>query len=240
MVVLHAPAKLTVSLSIDGVRDDGYHLINAEMVSLNLHDLIELTDGDALEIVGPQSVQGMVSLERNLVRRALALCSRSAAIRLHKHIPLGAGLGGGSADAAAVLRWAGYTDLTKAATIGADVAFCLQGGRARVSGIGEIVEPLPFVERSVTLLTPPVHCSTREVYAKWDRLGGPSSDNGNDLEPAALAVAPELHRWRDQLGNASGQRPRLAGSGSTWWVDGEHAGEGLVIARTVPAFAPAA
>ncbi len=235
MVAILAPAKLTVSLRITGVRDDGYHLIDAEMVSLDLYDTVELSDGDSLEIVGPHGAQGLRSEQENLVRRALELCGRSAQVRLHKQIPAGAGLGGGSSDAAAVLRWAGYTDLKKAAGIGADVAFCLQGGRARVSGIGEIVEPLPFVERSVTLLIPPVHCSTSEVYAEWDRLGAPVGDNGNDLEPAALAVAPELERWRDQLGDASGQRPRLAGSGSTWWVDGEHPGEGRLIARTVRA-----
>ncbi len=222
-----------MTLSITGVREDGYHLIDAEMVSLDLYDVVELSEGDSLEVVGPQSAQGLGAEQDNLVRRALELCGRTAAVRLHKHIPPGAGLGGGSTDAAAVLRWAGHTDLTEAAEIGADVAFCLHGGRARVTGIGERVEPLPFVERTVTLLIPPVHCSTAEVYAQWDRLGGPVGDNGNDLEPAALAVAPELRRWRDQLGDASGQRPRLAGSGSTWWVDGEHPGEGLLVARTV-------
>ena len=235
MVAILAPAKLTVSLNITGVREDGYHLIDAEMVSLDLCDVVELGDGDSLEIVGPQSAQGLGAEQDNLVRRALELCGRTAAVRLHKHIPAGAGLGGGSSDAAAVLRWAGYTDPKKAAGIGADVAFCLHGGRARVTGIGELVDPLPFVERAVTLLIPPVHCSTTDIYAEWDRLGGPVGDNGNDLEPAALAVAPELRRWRDQLGDASGQRPRLAGSGSTWWVDGEHPGEGQLIARTVPA-----
>ncbi len=235
MVAIHAPAKLTVSLNITGVRDDGYHLIDAEMVSLDLYDVVELSAGDSLEVVGPRSAQGMGVEQDNLVRRALGLCGRTAAVRLHKHIPPGAGLGGGSSDAAAVLRWAGFTDLEKAAGIGADVAFCLHGGRARVTGIGETVEPLPFVERSVTLLIPPVHCSTSEVYARWDRLGGPVGDNGNDLEPAALSVAPELKRWRDRLGDAAGQRPRLAGSGSTWWVDGEHPGKGRLIARTVPA-----
>lgn len=234
MDTILAPAKLTVSLRIMGVRDDGYHLIDAEMVSLDLYDTVELGEGDSLEIVGPN--RGKLGSEpENLVRRALDLCGRTARVRLHKRIPAGAGLGGGSSDAAAVLRWAGYTDLNGAAGIGADVAFCLHGGRARVTGIGEMVEPLPFVERSVTLLIPPVHCSTREVYEEWDRLGGPVGDNGNDLEPAALAVAPELARWRDQLGDISGQRPRLAGSGSSWWVDGEHPDRGMLIARTVPA-----
>ena len=234
MVAILAPAKLTVSLRITGVRDDGYHLIDAEMVSLDLYDTVELSDGDSLEIVGPQSPQGLGDEQNNLVRRALHLCGRTAAVRLHKHIPAGAGLGGGSSDAAAVLRWAGCSDLHKAAEIGADVPFCLHGGRARVTGIGEIVEPLPFVERTVTLLIPPVHCPTAEVYAQWDRLGGPTGDNGNDLEPAALAVAPELRRWRDRLGDATGRTPRLAGSGSTWWVDGEHPGPSHLITQTTP------
>jgi len=235
VVAIHAPAKLTVSLSITGVREDGYHLIDAEMVSLDLCDVVELSDGDSLEVVGPHGTADLGDERDNLVWRALELCGRTAAVRLHKHIPPGAGLGGASADAAAVLRWAGCTNLHKAAGIGADVPFCLRGGRARVTGIGETVEPLPFVARTVTLLIPPVHCSTSEVYAQWDRLGGPVGDNGNDLEAAALAVAPELRRWRDLLGDASGQRPRLAGSGSTWWVNGEHPGEDRLIARTVPA-----
>lgn len=63
-----------------------------------------------------------------------------------------------------------------------------------MAGIGEIVESLSSVKRVVTLLIPPVHCSIAEAYAKWGRLGGPVGDNGNDLEPAALAVAPELGR----------------------------------------------
>lgn len=227
-----------MSLRIVGVRDDGYHLIDAEMVSLNLCDHIELSDGNSLEIVGPRGAQGWGFerlSENNLVQHALELCGRTAAVRLVKNIPLGAGLGGGSADAAAVLRWAGHADPKSAASIGADVAFCLRGGRAQVRGIGEIVTPLPFVERSVTLLIPPLHCSTSEVYAQWDRLNSPVGNNGNDLEPAALAVYPELRRWRDQLGDATGQRPRLAGSGGTWWVDGEYPGEGRLVAHTVPA-----
>ena len=103
-----------------------------------------------------------------------------------------------------------------------------------MGGIGEDLEPLPFVECTYTLLTPPVHCSTPAVYREWDRLGGPVGEAGNDLEPAALAVAPELARWRDELGQASGLRPRLAGSGSTWFVEGSFPGAGRVVTRTLP------
>lgn len=231
---ISAPAKLTLSLVVTGIRDDGYHLIDAEMVSLDLHDTLEIREGDGLEIVGP-SGQTVDADDDNLVRRALRLCGRTAHVRLHKRIPAGAGLGGGSADAAAILRWAGYDDEVGAASIGADVAFCLRGGRARVRGIGEIVEPLPYEPRTFTLLTPPIACSTPEVYAAWDRLGGPSGDHGNDLEPAALAVVPELAGWRDELARATGRRPRLAGSGSTWFVEGAFPGPGRVVAATIAA-----
>ena len=235
MISIPAPAKLTLSLRVVGVRADGHHLIDAEMVSLDLSDTLEITAGDSLEIVGPAGSERIRAAADNLVRRALSLCGRSAAIRLHKLIPEGAGLGGGSSDAAAILRWAGFTDVERAASIGSDVAFCLVGGRARVSGAGEQVDPLPFEPGTFTLVTPPFGCSTPEVYAAWDRLGGPRGDNGNDLEPAALAVVPELSQWRDELADASGREPRLAGSGSTWFVEGAFPGPGRVIAKTISA-----
>jgi 4-diphosphocytidyl-2-C-methyl-D-erythritol kinase len=235
VISISAPAKLTVSLAMTGLRDDGYHLIDAEMVSLDFHDTLEISDGDGLEIVGPGGGSRIEVGEENLVNQALRLCGRRAHVRLHKRIPAGAGLGGGSSDAAAILRWAGYDDEVGAASIGADVAFCLRGGRARVRGIGEIIEPLPFEARTFTLLTPPIVCPTPEVYAAWDRLGGPTGDHGNDLEPAALVVAPELAGWRDELARATGRRPRLAGSGSTWFVEGAFPGPGRVVATTVAA-----
>ena len=218
------------------MRDDGLHLIDAEMVTLDLHDTLEVRSGDGLELVGPSGVTGgeVDAGPNNLVNRALRLVGRRALICLRKEIPAGAGLGGGSADAAAVLRWAGFSDLEAAACLGADIAFCLVGGRARVTGIGERVESLPFQPRIFTLATPPIHCSTSAVYRAWDEMGGPTGANGNDLEPAALAVAPDLLRRRDELGHATGQTPRLAGSGSTWFVEGCYPEAGRV-ARTTPA-----
>jgi 4-diphosphocytidyl-2-C-methyl-D-erythritol kinase len=180
---------------------------------------------------GPYAA-GVPTGPENLVRRALAAVGRTAAVRLDKRVPAGAGLGGGSSDAAAVLRWAGCADAAVAASIGADVPFCVVGGRARVTGVGEVVESLPVEERVFTLLVPPVAVPTPEVYRAWDRLGGPTGEGGNDLEPAALAVAPELARWRDRLGDATGRVPRLAGSGSTWFVEGEFPGDGRIVART--------
>ena len=226
-----APAKLTLRLRVTGVRGDGYHLLDAEMVTLDLADALEFADGDGLEVLGPHAA-GVPTGPDNLVRRALAAVGRAAQVRLHKQVPAGAGLGGGSADAAALLRWAGCEDPAVAASIGADVPFCVVGGRARVTGVGEVVEPLPLVDRTFTLLVPPVAVPTPEVYRAWDRLGGPTGAHGNDLEPAALAVVPELARWRDRLSRDTGMTPRLAGSGSTWFVEGEFPGGDRIVART--------
>jgi len=229
---LLAPAKVTLELRVTGRRADGYHLIDAEMVSVDLCDSLEIGPGDELEVVGAHAVETGTD---NLVRRALALVERRASVLLHKQIPTGAGLGGGSSDAAAILRWAGFDDIEAAATLGADVPFCLRGGRARVRGIGEQLESLPFEERELTLITPPFGCDTGAVYERWDELGGPSGDGINDLEPAALALEPRLAEWRDRLAEATGLSPTLAGSGSTWFVPGPHPGPGRRVVRTVPA-----
>jgi len=224
-----ALAKLTLTLRVVGLRDDGYHLLDAEMVTIDYADELEIREGDGLEVVGGE---GIPSDDSNLVRRALAAAGRKAHVRLYKRIPAGAGLGGGSADAAAVLRWAGVTDPAVAVSLGADVPFCVVGGRARVTGIGETVEPLPFQQRAFTLLTPPFGVPTAAVYRAWDELGALAADGPNDLEPAALAVEPRLAEWRDRLADLTGQTPILAGSGSTWFVEGTFAGPGFVQART--------
>ncbi len=228
LTVVEAPAKLTLSLRVTGVRDDGFHLVDAEMVSLSLCDTLEIAPSrhtTSLTATGPYA-SGMPLDGTNLIATALDIAGHHAEVVVDKQIPHGGGLGGGSSDAAAILRWAGFrpspSALAAAAAIGADVAFCLVGGRARVRGIGEDVEPLPFVNRTVTLVVPPLNVSTPAVYRAWDRLGGPVADGPNDLEPAALVVEPALARWRDLIGDACGETPVLAGSGATWFVPGTH------------------
>ena len=223
MTRLLANAKLTLSLRVTGRRADGFHLIDAEMVSLDLADELEIepTDQSSIEVSGPFA-DGVPTDESNLCLRALALAGRTASIRLRKAIPHGGGLGGGSADAAAVLRWAGFDDLIDASRLGADIPFCLVGGRARVTGIGEIVEPLPTQRLDFTLVIPPLSSSTPAVYAAWDAMGGSTGDGRNDLETAAIAVTPELAGWRDAIRERCGAIPVLAGSGATWFVEGRH------------------
>jgi 4-diphosphocytidyl-2-C-methyl-D-erythritol kinase len=213
---IEAPAKLTLSLRVTGVRADGYHLIDAEMVTLEVCDVLEIEPGDGLIATGPFA-DGFPQDESNLVSRALTVVGRAARVRVHKAIPSGGGLGGGSADAAAVLRWAGHHDLEQASRLGADVPFCLVGGRARVRGIGEVVEPLPFLPLDVTLVVPPFGVSTPAVYRAWD-AGAREEGAVNELEAAAIDVEPRLARWRDRIRDLCGDAPTLAGSGSTWFV----------------------
>jgi 4-diphosphocytidyl-2-C-methyl-D-erythritol kinase len=221
VTIVLAPAKLTLSLAITGVRPDGFHLINAEMVSLDIADEITIVEAPttSISVSGPYAA-GVPTDESNIVHAALALCRRTAHVSIVKNIPHGGGLGGGSTDAAAVLRWAQFTDVASSATVGADVPFCLVGGRAQVSGIGEIVTPLPYDEKKITLFIPPIHVSTPAVYRAWDALGGPVGDHGNDLEPAAIHAFPELGTWKKAIEDAIQQSPLLAGSGATWFALG--------------------
>ena len=263
MTELRAHAKLTMSLRMTGLRADGFHLIDAEMVSLALHDVLTVRSVEAVETDGAHGrshdddhgrlsatgpfAQGVPLDATNLVARAMRRVGRRGDVVIDKHIPHGGGLGGGSTDAAAVLRWGGHgtspADLLEASTLGADVPFCMIGGRARVRGIGEVVEPLPFLEREITLIVPPLAVSTPAAYRAWDDLGGPTGDGPNDLEAAALVVEPGLRRWRDAITEALGEPPVLAGSGATWFAEGRRddalgdvVGEGarVLVTRTVP------
>lgn len=220
---IRAHAKLTRSLRMTGVREDGFHLLDAEMVSLELHDLITIDPSrSGISVIGPFA-DGVPADASNLALRALALVGRDAHVTIDKRIPHGGGLGGGSTDAAAVLHWAGFgtdpTSLLTASKLGADIPFCLVGGRARVTGIGEIVGPLPHVDRDITLIIPPLGVSTPAAYRAWDALGGPTSDGPNDLEAAAIDVEPRMAWWRDAITSALGSAPVLAGSGATWFTE---------------------
>ncbi len=228
-----APAKLTLSLEVTGVRPDGYHELRSEMVTLDLADELEFDEGGSgLTVDAAPGSRGEGLAGQNLVVRALQVAGRTAGVHLTKRIPVGGGLGGGSADAAAVLRWAGAADPVAALGLGADVPFCLVGGRALVGGIGEQVTPLPFEPCAFLLLVPPFGVDTAAVYRAWDegrRVGGHDGDGGdggddggrtNGLTDAALAAEPRLAAWRDALRELAGAEPRLAGSGSTWFVEG--------------------
>ncbi len=221
MTTLDAPAKLTWSLEIRARRADGYHELRAEMVTLGLRDRLHLDeDGTGVRFTGPYGA----SVDRGpgeLVGRALALVGRSAGVEVDKQIPVGGGLGGGSADAAAILRWAGGVDAHSALRLGADVPFCQMGGRARVEGIGEELHPLAWVERDVTLLVPDFSVSTAACYRAFDEMaaGGWRAGGRNHLEEPARRVEPRLAATLDWLRARYGE-VHLAGSGSTLYVEG--------------------
>lgn len=245
-------AKLTLSLRVLGTRADGYHEIDALTASVSEpYDsiVVALSDGVEVRVVVDGPFAGEVpGGESNLAARAARLLrpDGGVVINLHKRIPPGGGLGGGSADAAAVL--VGLKTLTGVdlddeglaalgATLGSDVPFCVRGGGAYMRGRGEVLEPVSVPSIPVLVATPPFGLSTPAVYRAWDELGGPRSERAvesppalaqvagalvNDLEPAAEHVEPRLRGFRESVESAAGRPALLAGSGSSVAVLFEH------------------
>ena len=231
---LLAPAKLTLSLRVLGVRDDGYHELEAFTVAVSEpHDVVTLderADGVTIEVTG--AAEDVPGDERNLAVQAAVVSGCAVAIALHKEIPPGAGLGGGSSDAAAVLRGLGADHV--AAELGSDVPFCVHGGAAWMRGRGEILEPVSLSGTlAVVIAVPPFGLGTPAVYRAWDELGGPRANRevaapaavahlldrlANDLEPAAERVEPSLAGFRREVEALVGAPALLAGSGSAYAV----------------------
>jgi 4-diphosphocytidyl-2-C-methyl-D-erythritol kinase len=249
-VRLLARAKLTLTLRVLGVRPDGFHDLEALVASVgDPSDVVTVRPGSGprgrVSVTGPAGA-GVPADASNLAQRAAAeLSGWPFDVDLAKTIPAGAGLGGGSADAAAVLVAvdrlaglglgpAGLRDI--AARLGSDMPFCLEGGLAWMRGRGEVIEPLgPLPDLPLVIAVPPFALATPAVYRAWDDLGGPRSDRVcppptpeiaalvpdglvNDLEPAAEAVEPRLRPFRQALEDACGLPAVLAGSGSAYFI----------------------
>jgi 4-diphosphocytidyl-2-C-methyl-D-erythritol kinase len=239
---LEAPAKLNLSLQVVGRRDDGLHLLDSELVLLELADRLLLLPGcSGLRVEG--EVGDDVPLDaRNLawrgLRAGLGQEPDLVCLTLEKRIPAAAGLGGGSSDAAAAWRLgrasrgmpavAVATDLGELSAIGADVPFFAAAvAAARVGGIGERVEAVSAPTHDVVLLHPAFGLSTADVFAElrtdeWGR--GP-----NDLLPAARRLRPELDGLFTLMADAGGS-PRLTGSGPTIFTLADDAESAAAIA----------
>ena len=240
---LAAHAKVNLTLEVLGMRPDGYHELRSVVTTIPLHDDVELLDAPAGEMTVEMSGDGMevphVPCEENLaVRAARALAaaagvSRGVHIRIVKRIPVGAGLGGGSADAAAVLN--GLNELWGmglpkerlceiGAEVGSDVPALVLGGMVLMAGRGERVRALlqrarrplsqsvgPFDDNFV-LRVPPIYASTARVYAEFR-----PEDCGkfrNDLQPAACRLYPAIAETIAEMEAEGLGDVQMTGSGS--------------------------
>jgi len=243
---LSAPAKINLTLRIVGRRPDGFHELESWVALVDLCDRLHFSMESGGVFVRCDD-RAVPSDESNLVARAAAALAAhgaqgGASIRLKKRIPIAAGLGGGSSDAAATLRglnelwalgWPAERLAAIGAEVGSDVPVFVAGRQAVMRGRGEIVTPLARGwDGWVVLVVPPFGVSTREVYAglRAEDFAGerptPESLVGlnaaelserlfNDLEPAAFRISPKLGHLRAFLSEETGRRVRMSGSGST-------------------------
>ncbi|MCY2931547.1 MAG: 4-(cytidine 5'-diphospho)-2-C-methyl-D-erythritol kinase [Planctomycetota bacterium] len=249
-MTLNAPAKINLNLLVGPPRSDGYHPIDSYVARITLCDTVELAARDdarvTIECLGADCGPGPSNLAYRAAAALAGLPGKKAPgvdIRLTKRIPPGAGLGGGSSDAATVLMglnrlWG--LDLSPAALasvaagLGSDVPLFLGPPAVRMTGRGEIVQPAEVFDFWSILCLPALHVPTPAVYRQFDALpavaltqldgailaGPPSAWRGrlvNQLTPAAHAVCPALDAWRDQLARL--RLPVcLSGSGAAMFI----------------------
>jgi len=224
-----APAKINLYLHVTGTRDDGFHLLDSLVAFAGIHDTLSFAAADALslEIDGPFAPELSAEPDNLILQAARGLSELAgvpcgAHLSLNKRLPLAAGIGGGSADAAATLKglvrlWdiqPGEQELHELAlTLGADVPVCLQGQAVFMGGIGGDLSPAPRLPAgSLVLVNPGVRLSTPAVFKGRANLGGPDSKPGrfdyapkdlaelvtildgrsNDLAPAAQQIVPVI------------------------------------------------
>ncbi|RNF33619.1 4-(cytidine 5'-diphospho)-2-C-methyl-D-erythritol kinase [Paracoccus methylarcula] len=231
-----APAKLNLALHVTGRRADGYHLLDSLVCFASVGDELHLSPGPlSLSIDGPFG-EGLAPDDDNLCLRAARLSGAEAAIRLTKNLPVASGIGGGSADAAAVLRGLlrmGYELPPDLQRLGADVPVCLASASARMQGIGEHVTPLPALPvLHLVLANPAVALSTPQVFAMMEQRENPPlpkiPDFGtagelirwlrgtrNDLEEPARRLAPVIGEVLAALDATGAGFARMSGSGAT-------------------------
>lgn len=245
---IQARAKINWTLNVTGKREDGYHLLDMLMQPIALHDTLYIEPAGALSLA-VEGIDGLSAGDDNLVLRAAralqTLCgvSQGAALHLVKRIPMGAGLGGGSADAAAALKglnklWGIGLDLPALCRIGerlgADIPFCLHSAPRRAQGIGEILTPIESGVFPLILLQPCAALSTKEVFTAYHASHSilpPDTEKamealqagdlkalrlcgGNVLESASIPLRPEIAKAKEALYQSGAAFAQMTGSGS--------------------------
>ncbi len=247
-----AAAKVNLYLQVTGRRPDGYHVLDSLVMFVDIGDRVSVSVADrlSLEITGPFKADLDLDHDNNLVLRAARALAAEigiearAAVELGKHLPVAAGIGGGSADAAATLRalmqlWAAPLDRDRlfavALGLGADVPVCLDTNPAVMRGIGDRLEPAPpnWPKLHLVLVNPRCALSTAAVFAARDGeftaappldLHSPSigdvvaalSARQNDLEPIARRLEPAIDATLASLtGQSDCLLARMSGSGAT-------------------------
>ena len=243
-IELCAPAKINLFLHITGQRTDGYHQLQSVFQLIDWYDIVSLEFLDADEITRPLGAHG-VSLENDLVVRAARLLKKFTSyphgvkIHLEKNIPMGAGLGGGSSDAASVLiglnrLWDLNLNQSELMSLGlelgADVPFFLFGKNAFVEGIGEQLSYLDLPEEQFLVIFPGRSIATKDVFQAetltrdhapitiFEFLAGSWKDPpfGNDLQSVASKICPEVNQALDWIAQqAPHSVNRMTGSGSS-------------------------
>ena len=236
-----ARAKINLTLHVGRVIKDpsapyyGYHPLDSLVVFADIGDELEIFDAEktTLSIGGPFGM-GLTAEGDNLILRALKAANASPqSVTLEKHLPVSAGIGGGSANAAAILRMCDIDDVGMAVSLGADVPVCLRSETAHMTGIGEDVTLIPDMgQLHALLVNPRVAVSTGAIFKAFDaspdiretprpmRANGDllsrALDGRNDLEPIAMAQAPVIGDVLRMLASQNGcQLARMSGSGAT-------------------------
>lgn len=245
-----APAKINLSLDILKKRDDGYHDVEMIMTTIDLYDRIELEELKQNEIMVSLESKFVPSDERNLAYKAAYIFKQKynieagVHIKIDKRIPVSAGLGGGSSNAAAVLRglnkmWSLNVSIEELAQlglqIGSDVPFCVMNTTALVKGRGEIIEKLPAPPSCwVVLAKPNIGVSTKTIFQRVivEELSHPNTyeviqalneqdlvslckHSGNALEKITTTLYPEVQRIKEKMEEGGAPNVIMSGSGPT-------------------------
>lgn len=256
-MLIKAPAKINLSLDVLYKRDDGFHELEMIMTTIDLADRIELELLDENRIVVQSQTRFVPDDERNLAYKAASLVkdrfsiNKGVAIKIDKNIPVAAGLGGGSSDAAAVLRglnklWNLQLSIDELAQlgpeIGSDVSFCVYGGTALAKGKGEVITPLPAPPKCwVVLAKPSIGVSTGEIYKKLElenlehpdtqaMLEAINTSNyekmcrnlSNVLESVTLNLHPEVKQIKRDMKRFGADAVLMSGSGPTVFALVQH------------------
>ncbi len=223
-----APAKINLALHVTGRRADGYHLLDSLVVFTELGDRVSLSPGPlSLTLTGPFA-GAIPPGDDNLCLRAARAVGAAAAITLEKRLPPASGIGGGTADAAAVLRALGRTP-DRPEALGADLPACLMSRSLRMQGVGEILTPVTLPTLHLVLVNPRVEVPTPAVFAALTSRENPGlppfpadgdwpcwlTATRNDLEPPALRLAPVIGDSLAALAAQGAQIARMSGSGAT-------------------------